>query len=267
MKSIKYIILLIIISLLFSSCLVSRMSRPNLRGIIVDYDKNPIANCAVGETVTDKNGHFFLEEKRYREFTTIGREAPPVHVSEYIEKEGYQTKELYLFNKYGGGASKSTEWNVDTIHLKSSAQDINFTTFIQHEWKLSATKKLDTLFLIKKNFNEICETRKCQDFYSEYNSFVNNTFSSSQPYNLPEGIIRRLVDIQFLSDALFKAKIITSYGKKGAGYAQIKPNDTIKTTGKWVVNKKSIELTSAYKELNGKFNFDQVEYEFIKLTK
>ncbi|EKO61902.1 hypothetical protein LEP1GSC082_0441 [Leptospira kirschneri str. H2] len=34
----------------------------------MDYDKNPIEGCAVGKTLTDKNGKFILPEIRYHEF-------------------------------------------------------------------------------------------------------------------------------------------------------------------------------------------------------
>jgi len=55
------------IAISLQSC-VSRLRRPEITGVIVDYDKNPIANCKVGEALTDKNGRFKLAEERYKAF-------------------------------------------------------------------------------------------------------------------------------------------------------------------------------------------------------
>lgn len=51
-------------ALSLSSC-ISRLSSPQITGIIVDYDKKPVIGCKVGEAVTDNDGKFFLPEKRY----------------------------------------------------------------------------------------------------------------------------------------------------------------------------------------------------------
>ncbi len=259
------LILIIAITFLFSSCLVSRLSRPAITGTIVDFNNNPIPSCAVGETFTDEKGNFSLEEKRYREIAFIGGEAPPLFVSERIEKKGYKTKEIKLFSHFGGGARKGSNWELDTIYLKSTIQEIDLNKLIQKQWQLSATKNFDTLFLVKKEFYKICKTRKCRDFYGQYSSYTD--YAHSKLNNLPNGVIQRFIDIQFMSNNIIKAKMITSYGNKGVGYEETKPKDTLEINGSWILNKKSIELTSAYKELNGKFNFNQAEYEYIKLIK
>lgn len=67
----KRILFILHISILLLSC-VSRLGRPELLGTIVDYDKNPVEGCAVGKTLTDKNGKFILPEIRYYEFFSIG---------------------------------------------------------------------------------------------------------------------------------------------------------------------------------------------------
>ena len=63
---------LFLVSILCTSCLVSRMSRPIITGRVLDYQGNPIEHCQVGEVMTDKQGYFRLPERRYHEFTFIG---------------------------------------------------------------------------------------------------------------------------------------------------------------------------------------------------
>ena len=47
---------LFLISILCTSCLVSRMARPIITGRVLDYQGNPIEKCQVGEVFTDKQG-------------------------------------------------------------------------------------------------------------------------------------------------------------------------------------------------------------------
>lgn len=49
---------LIVLSL--SSC-ISRLSRPEITGNVVDYGKKPVVGCKVGEAITDKNGNYNLQ--------------------------------------------------------------------------------------------------------------------------------------------------------------------------------------------------------------
>lgn len=77
---------------LLSSC-VSRLSRPAISGVIVDYDKKPVANCQVAETFTDANGHYYLKEIRYNKFLLsemMIMEAPPLHVVAEISKADFK---------------------------------------------------------------------------------------------------------------------------------------------------------------------------------
>jgi len=80
----------LIIIFILPACLVSRTERPRLTGYVCDADsKQAIEGCMIGETKTDVNGFYELKEKRYRQFTIIGMEAPPVFIHEIIEKKGY----------------------------------------------------------------------------------------------------------------------------------------------------------------------------------
>ncbi|MFB9080536.1 hypothetical protein ACFFLS_20595 [Flavobacterium procerum] len=112
---------LITISISLQSCLVSRCERPQIVGYIYDAEsKQPIENCTVGETLSENNGYFSLNEKRYRQFTFFGFEAPPVIVNEAIEKEGYESQSIQVMNPFGGGARKGSLHNADTIYLKKT---------------------------------------------------------------------------------------------------------------------------------------------------
>ena len=109
---------LFLISVLSSSCLVSRMASPTIVGRVLDYYDNPIEHCQVGEVMTDKQGYFRLPERRYHEFTFIGFETPPVHVSVQVSKEGYESDMIVMWDRYGGGASKGTVWTANDIYLR-----------------------------------------------------------------------------------------------------------------------------------------------------
>lgn len=103
----------------FQSCLVSRTSRPMLTGYVYDVSNNqPIDSCMVGDVYTNSVGYYELEEKRHREFTMPGMEAPPVMIGEIVEKEGYKSSEIKMFSKYGGAEGKGAHWKLDTIFLR-----------------------------------------------------------------------------------------------------------------------------------------------------
>ena len=117
-KVIVFILLIAAINTL-QSCLASRCKRPQITGYIYDFESHkPIENCNVGETISGNNGYFTLNEKRYRQFTFFGFEAPPLSVNEKIEKEGYESQNIQFMNPFGGGARKGSLHNADTIYLK-----------------------------------------------------------------------------------------------------------------------------------------------------
>ncbi|WP_394774674.1 hypothetical protein [Flavobacterium sp.] len=118
-KKLSILFLFICIALSCQSCLVGRCKRPQIIGYIYDsITRQPIANCKVGENLTDTNGYFQLKEQRYSQFTFIGYEAPPILVNEEIYKENYEKKSIQLFNPFGGGNRKGNIHNADTIFLK-----------------------------------------------------------------------------------------------------------------------------------------------------
>ena len=123
---------LFLISILCTSCLVSRMARPIITGRVLDYHGNPIAQCQVGEVFTDEQGYFRLPERRYHEFTFIGFEAPPVHVNEQVNKQGYEPDAIVIGNPFGGAAPKGTVWDVHDIYLKGIDQKITMERVLEN---------------------------------------------------------------------------------------------------------------------------------------
>lgn len=136
--------------LLVFSC-ISRMQRPILKGTILDYDGNPVANCSVGETVTDKFGKYTLPEIRYNAFLLaeiLTMEAGPVFIEEKISKKDFETDFVVGFNRYGTGTRKGTTWDMDTVFLKREKE--NFSKMLKGQFDIYTTQKNDTLILKKK---------------------------------------------------------------------------------------------------------------------
>lgn len=118
MKSLFRAILSVAVFLVFNSCLVSRAERPFITGYVYDSISGvPLKDCKVGDTYTDSSGYYELDEKRYRQFTFPGMEAPPVLVNESVTMEGYQNDTIIAFSPFGGGIRKGTIWAIDTIYM------------------------------------------------------------------------------------------------------------------------------------------------------
>lgn len=115
----RIVVIVFGMSLLLQSCLVSRCLQPKTTGYVYDYDnKKPLVNCNVGGLLTDSTGFYEFEEIRYREFTFIGFEAPPINMEFIINKEGYIADTIEAINPYGGGMGKGAHWEMDTMFLK-----------------------------------------------------------------------------------------------------------------------------------------------------
>lgn len=126
MKLLFRLLFVVFISLSFQSCLVNRCKRPKITGYIYDAEtKQPIENCKVGETLTQSNGSFSLKEKRYRQFTFFGFEAPTLSVNEPIQKEGYEPQNIQFMQPFGGGMKKGALHHADTIYIKKNILKTN----------------------------------------------------------------------------------------------------------------------------------------------
>ena len=253
----KNYLILFIVLFAFSSC-VSRLIRPSLTGAIVDFDGNPIQNCTVGSGKTDINGHFELPEIRMKRFLLselFVMEAPPVFVSENIHKNGYEDKEIQIFHRYGGGAPKGTQWNLDTIYLKETVYN-DYAKLLQHSWMVAANT--DTLYLLRTNFEELCKTVKCNSVSSIFQQYASN---------LPKDVIRKSINLNLKDNGQLEAVKILQYDNKSNSDPSANKNDTLRVRGKWLLNKNQIELISGLVELNGTFILNEFDYEYIILTR
>lgn len=257
------------IVLSFQSC-ISRLRRPEITGVIVDYDKNPIANCKVGEALTDKNGKFRLDEQRYNAFfltEMFAMEAPPLMVMEMVEKTDFQSDAISIFHKWGGGRRKGATYKIDTVFLRRINQTFNVSALLKNsDWKLGFTKYADTIYLVKDGFENWCKTDRCSPFYSEFQALTDNYIYGGK--NLPEGMIRRTIDMRFSAEkSLFKLNMICEYRSTFEG--PNRPADTTNTTGNFQVldNTKMILDAGKVKQLTGKYNISDVDLYQMKLTK
>jgi hypothetical protein len=220
------------ISLSLSSC-ISRLSRPKITGIIVDYDRRPIADCQVGESKTAADGSFTLKELRYQKFLIsemMIMEAPPYWVNAPIQKAGYEPDEIFISSKFGGGQKKGATYPMDTIYLKKQGQIFDVPALLKgNQWSLSFTKSADTVYMMRKGFNTWCKTSRCSSFYREYDALRDNYYSSKK--NLPEGMARREINLNFGQGNIAELQQIQAYLHRSEG--PDRASDTLNTSLNW----------------------------------
>lgn len=141
---------------------------------------------------------------------------------------------------------------------------ININKLLIGAWKVSTNKKIDALYFVK---SDTCITRGCHDFYRKYLQHTDNDSTPFRPNDLPEGVLGKWITINFSPDGMFKAEKIVVYGNKNGSDSPTR--DTRNTIGKWLVDKEfNIQLQSDFEELNGKFNFNELEYdEFLEFNR
>lgn len=263
-----FFVLFACLSLSMQSC-ISRLRRPEITGVIVDYDKKPVANCKVGEALTDKNGKFTLPEMRYNAFLLteiFAMEAPPLMVFEPVEKEGFEKDAISIFHSRGGGQSKGAKSVMDTIFLRKINQQFDIPTLLKNsDWKLAFTKHADTIYLVKNGFREWCKTDRCSPFYGEYEGLVDNAYTGAK--NLPEGMIRRMIDVRFDAEkSPFKINMICEY--KSTFEGPNRPPDTLNTSGTWQATNQTMKLSIVkMAEISGSFKISDVDLFQMKLTR
>lgn len=266
----KAAFLLCLVSLSFGSC-ISRLSRPEITGTIVDYDKKPIKDCKVGETITDNDGHFTLPERRYNAFLLsemMVMEAPPLFVFEPIEKEGFENDVISMSHPFGGGKPKGAKSPIDTIFLKKKNQQFDVTKMLNNSnWKLAYTKNADTIYMVKDGFDNWCKTDRCGGFLMDYKVLTDNYFYSSA-MNLPEGMIKRFTDIKFSkTNSAIRVQQIRQYNSTFDG-PNIPP-DTLKTSGFWKLKRDSLITFNIdkMKPISGDFKISDIDLYQLKLIK
>lgn len=267
-KTLTYLLLALTIFSL-QSC-ISRLRRPEITGVIVDYDKNPIANCKVGEVLTDKNGKFKLTEERYNAFfltEMFAMEAPPLMVMEIVQKDGFEKDAVSIFHKWGGGQIKGAKYKVDTIFLRKVNQTFDISALLKNSnWKLGFTKNADTLFLVKDGFKDWCKTDRCSPFYDAFKALTDNYYSGAK--NLPEGMIRRSIELKFV-DEKSPVKIVRVQEYISTFEGPNRTPDTTTTNGNYQIISSQQMILNAGKinELTGKYHISEVDLYQMKLTK
>jgi len=241
-----------------TSC-VTTLIRPETKGTILDFNGNPISNCRVGETITDKSGSFTLSQIVNRGIRIQLMNCPVFFERpEPVNKEGYEEKWIYPFSV-----------NKDTIYLKKQNANFNFQKIVEDTWMVSSTKKSDTIYMIKYNVKNIYapKTRGFSDFIFKYKQCESSDFNPFGLKNLPEGVFRKSIKIDFNSNGIFQTEKTIQYADK-YGHKTTKVNDTILSRGKWYsIDDQTIYLQSQFSELNGIYKISDFDYEYIELRK
>jgi len=110
------------ISFCLTAC-ISRLSRPEMTGQVVDESGQPIPLAQIGESISDDHGFFRLNERRYFAFLLkeiVYMEAPPVFVQEQVSKSGYQTCYLHYSHPFGGGQRKGAQLQLGQVMLNTN---------------------------------------------------------------------------------------------------------------------------------------------------
>ena len=267
---------------LFSSC-ISRLSRPAISGTILDYQNNPIVGCKVGETITDANGKFYLKEIRYNKFfipEIFMMEAPPLHFSETIKKEGFLSYNIEGHNTFGGGQRKGTAANIDTIYLKRINELLNAKDYIYANWKFAANKNLDTLYGTNANFriqNSITNNREFVEKiqYGLIYKF-NATEKPDTAWSAASYDLKTTYWISLKTNGTFAGKKIREYQnpwKHRMEYdrtyreSYVIPADSINTRGKFSFLKNQIVFDEAFNKAKNTYKIDSIDRDVIILTK
>ena len=108
---------IVMLCVALSAC-ISRLSRPQMMGTVVNPAGQPLAGVQIGETVSDTQGYFSLKERRYNAFLLkelLYMEAPPLHISEAVILEGYQRCWINSSQPFGGGRAKGAVWSLGQV--------------------------------------------------------------------------------------------------------------------------------------------------------
>ncbi|MGG6229508.1 hypothetical protein [Tenacibaculum sp. SDUM215027] len=254
---IQSLISLLIIFIITTSC-VSKVVRPKLIGVIVNEQGKPIDSCIVGETYTDKNGKFELSEITTREFFSIFGTSS-VFISEQIRKEGYEPKDLIARNRYGS-VRKGSIWNMDTIFLRKKIN--NFSKIdLNDYWLASMTKKLDTVFMTKKNL-------EYDEMKIDFISRNYDTYSKGYYYlginNLPKNVFERYIELD-LTDTILKIQRVLVYGDSIT--SEKTKYDTVYSQGKWKQDNQLLYFQTDLPEINGTYKVTDFNHDSMELIK
>ncbi|MDQ0637967.1 hypothetical protein QF042_001532 [Pedobacter sp. W3I1] len=267
---------------LFSSC-ISRLSRPAISGTILDYENKPIAGCKVGETITDANGKFYLKEIRYNKFfitEIFMMEAPPLHFSEKIKKNGYLSYNIEGHNPFGGGQRKGASVSIDTVYLKKVNEVLKIEDYIYTKWKFAANKNLDTLYGTNANF-------RLQNAVTNNSRFIekmqygliykfNTTKKPDSAWSAESYDLKTTYSVSLNLNGTYTGKKVREYQnpwKHRMEYdrtyreSYVIPGDSLNTKGTFSFLKDKIIFYSAYNNTKNTYKIDSIDRDVIILTR
>ncbi|WP_412465840.1 hypothetical protein [Pedobacter sp. KLB.chiD] len=277
-----FLILIAVSISLFSSC-ISRLSRPAISGTILDYDSKPIAGCQVGETLTDANGKFYLKEIRYHKFffpEIFMMEAPPLHFSEKVKKEGYLSYNIEGDNRFGGGQRKGAQITIDTIYLKKVNEVIKPEDYIYTNWKFAANKNLDTLYGTNANFRLHNTITNNKNFVEKLQHGLIYKFNSTKKpdsswsagsYDLkttyfvwlkPNGNYTGEKVLEYQNPWKHRMEYERTYRE-----SYVIPSDSIYTKGTFVLSKDKIVFDQTFNQAKNSYKIDSIDRDVIILIR
>jgi len=267
---------------LFSSC-ISRLSRPAISGTILDYQNKPIAGCKVGETITDANGKFYLKEIRYNKFfipEIFIMEAPPLHFSEIIKKEGFLSYNIEGHNRFGGGQGKGAAANIDTIYLKRINEVLNAKDYIYTNWKFVANKNLDTLYGTNTNFRLQNSVTNNREFVEKIQYGLIYKFNATKKpdtaWSAASYDLKTTYSVSLKTNGTFTGKKVCEYQnpwKHRMEYDRTYresytiPSDSINAKGKFSFLKDQIVFDEAFNKTKSIYKIDSIDRDIIILIR
>ncbi|WP_406823694.1 hypothetical protein [Pedobacter sp. KACC 23697] len=278
----RSVIFVVILICLFSSC-ISRLARPAISGTILDYENKPIAGCHVGETVTGANGKFYLKEIRYNKFffpEIFMMEAPPLHFSENIKKDGYLSYNIEGFNRFGGGQGKGASITIDTVYLKRINEVIKPADYIYTKWKFTANQNLDTLYGTNANFrlhNTITNNKNFVEkiqyglIYKFNSTKKPDSVWSAESYNLkttyfvslkPNGTYTGKKVLEYQNPWKHRMEYNRTYRQ-----SYVIPNNSIQTKGTFTFSKDKIVFDEAFSQAKNNYKIDSIDRDVLILTR
>lgn len=265
-----------------NSC-ISRLNRPAIVGYIYDYDNRPVPGCKVGETVTDEQGKFYLEEVRSNRFLLteiFAMEAPPSFFVLDIQKDGYQSYRKDFFNRYGGGRLRGAFDNFDTLYIKRVDEVVLPERYIYNTWHFAANKNLDTLYGTNPNYRIQNMVTNNPDFDQKFSyGLVHKYQSTAKPDTAWTAEYYDLETSYYITlhkDGTYQGKKVRKYLNAWRHRMEYDrtyresytlPSDSVMTEGKFTLSKRTIRFDQAFNPSGYQYQIDSIDRDVMILTK